>query len=184
MVALTALWLPILVSAAIVFVVSSILHMVLPYHRSDYKGLPEEEKVRAVLRGLAPALYIIPYCTHQNMKSPEIAAKQKEGPIAFVSVQPNGAPNMGKFLGLWFVFCVIVGVFTGYLTGIAVGPGADHMAVIRVAATAAFMCYGVGLLSNGIWRGHPWGMVLKEIFDAIIYSLAVGATFAYLWPKM
>jgi len=39
---LTALWLPILLSAVIVFVASSIMHMVLPYHRNDYGQLPDE----------------------------------------------------------------------------------------------------------------------------------------------
>jgi hypothetical protein len=43
MVALTSLWLPILLSAVIVFVASSIMHMLLPYHRSDYQQLPEED---------------------------------------------------------------------------------------------------------------------------------------------
>ena len=37
---LSALWLPIVLSAVIVFVASSIMHMVLPYHRSDYHKLP------------------------------------------------------------------------------------------------------------------------------------------------
>jgi hypothetical protein len=34
MVPLAALWLPIVVSAVIVFVASSIMHMLLPYHKS------------------------------------------------------------------------------------------------------------------------------------------------------
>ena len=37
---LAALWLPILLSAVIVFVVSSILHMALPFHKNDYRQLP------------------------------------------------------------------------------------------------------------------------------------------------
>jgi len=45
MVSITALWLPILLSAVIVFVASSIIHMLLPIHKSDYRKLPDEEKV-------------------------------------------------------------------------------------------------------------------------------------------
>ena len=73
MVSITALWLPILLSAIIVFVASSIMHMLLPYHRSDYRQLPDEDKVLAVLRGagLTRGLYVFPHCTHKNMKSPE-----------------------------------------------------------------------------------------------------------------
>src|SRR6266851_8791731 len=44
MVSLSALWLPIVLSAVIVFVASSIMYMLLPYHRSDYRKLPEEDK--------------------------------------------------------------------------------------------------------------------------------------------
>lgn len=53
MVPLAALWLPILLSAVIVFVASSIMHMLLPYHRSDYHRLPDEDKVVAGLRAAA-----------------------------------------------------------------------------------------------------------------------------------
>ena len=43
MVSILALWLPILVAAVIVFVASSILHMMLPYHRSDYGRVQNED---------------------------------------------------------------------------------------------------------------------------------------------
>ena len=43
MVPVTSLWLPVLVSAVIVFVASSILHMVLPFHRKDYRAVPSED---------------------------------------------------------------------------------------------------------------------------------------------
>ena len=74
MATLAALWLPILLSAMVIFIASSILHMVLPYHKNDYSKLPDEEKVTAVLRGadLKRGLYIFPYCTHQEMNKPEM----------------------------------------------------------------------------------------------------------------
>ena len=50
MVPLTSLWLPILLSAVVVFAASSIIHMVLPYHRNDFKKLPDEEGFLAALR--------------------------------------------------------------------------------------------------------------------------------------
>jgi len=50
MVPLAALWLPILLSAIIVFVASSVMHMLLPYHRSDYRQLPEEDRLYGVAR--------------------------------------------------------------------------------------------------------------------------------------
>jgi hypothetical protein len=40
MVPITSLVLPIVVSAVVVFVASSIIHMALPYHRSDMRMIP------------------------------------------------------------------------------------------------------------------------------------------------
>src|SRR5271169_4535744 len=101
---LSALWLPIVLSAVIVFVASSIMHMLLPYHRSDYGKIPDEDKVLPVLRaaGLKPGLYIFPHCTHKDMKSPEVIEKYKQGPVGMMTVFPSGQPFMPKFLGLWF----------------------------------------------------------------------------------
>ena len=50
MIPLTALWLVILVSAVIVFFASFIMHMVLGYHKSDYRKLPDEDRVTDALR--------------------------------------------------------------------------------------------------------------------------------------
>ena len=42
MVSLADLWLPILLSAVLVFVASSLIHMVLGWHRHDFKGSSRE----------------------------------------------------------------------------------------------------------------------------------------------
>lgn len=185
MVSLFALWLPILLSAVIVFVASSIIHMVLPYHRSDYKQLPDEDKLRAALRsaGLQPGLYHFPFCTHKEMNTPAAQEKFKEGPVGFVTIFPSGPPNMSKFLGLWFVYCLILGVFTAYLTGRTVAFGAHYRVVFRVVGTAAFMAYGLGPMVNGIWKGQPWSVVFKEAFDGLVYALLTAGTFGWLWPR-
>ena len=184
MVPLTALWLPILLSAVIVFIASSILHMVLPYHKSDYHPLPDEDKLLAALRGtgLKRGLYFFPFCSHKEMKSPAMIEKYKQGPVGTMTIFPSGPPAMPKYLVTWFVYCLIVGFFVAYLTGRTVPPGTSYLAVFRVAGTAAFLAYGVGLLSNGIWKGQPWGMVIKEVIDGLIYSLLMAGTFGWRWP--
>jgi hypothetical protein len=161
------------------------MHMLLPYHRSDYKQLPEEDKLRAALRsaGLQPGLYMFPFCTHKDMKSPAHQEKLKEGPVGMLTVFPSGLPAMPKFLGLWFAYCLIIGFFTAYLTGHSVAFGARYLVVFRVAGTAAFMSYGLGNLVNGIWKGQPWSVVLKETFDGLIYGLLTAGTFGWLWPR-
>ena len=185
MVSLTALWLPIVLSAVVVFVASSIMHMLLPYHRSDYRQLPDEDKLLATLRaaGLKQGLYHFPFCTHKDMKSPAAIEKFKQGPVGMLTVFPSGPPAMPKFLGMWFAYCLIIGFFVAYLTGRTVAPGANYMAVFRVAGTAAFLAYGLGNLSNGIWKGQPWSVTLKEVIDGLVYALLTAGTFGWLWPR-
>jgi hypothetical protein len=98
-------------------------------------------------------------------------------------VFPSGPPNMPKYLATWFVYCVVVGIFTAYLTGRTTSSGTVYLGVFRVAGTVAFMAYGVGQLVNGIWRGMPWSTVIKEVFDGLVYSLLTAGTFGWLWPK-
>jgi len=184
MVSLSALWLPVLLSAVVVFIASSIMHMVLPYHRSDYKQIPNEDSVLASLRaaGLTRGLYSFPYCTHKDMKSAAILEKQKQGPLGMLTIFPTGPVNMPKYLVLWFIYCLIVAFFAAYLTGHTLPAGVRQMAVLRVAGTAAFLAFGIGQITNGIWAGQPWSNVTKHVIDGLIYSLLAGATFAWLWP--
>ncbi|MBZ5547652.1 MAG: hypothetical protein LAO22_06755 [Acidobacteriia bacterium] len=185
MVPLTALWLPILLSAVIVFVASSIMHMLLPYHRSDYQQLPDEDKLLSALRpaALKPGLYVFPFCTHKDMKSPALVEKYKQGPVGFLTIVPSAPPAMPKFLIQWFVYCLVIGFFVAYLTGHAVTQGAHYLAVFRVAGTAAFLAYGLANLSNGIWKGQRWATTIKEVIDGLIYGLLTAGTFGWLWPR-
>jgi hypothetical protein len=180
---LGALWLPIVLSAVIVFVASSIMHTVLTYHRSDCKKLPDEEKAREVLRALPSGLYSIPYCTHQSMKTPEIQDKFKQGPVGLLTVFPTGLPVMPKFLGQWFGYCLIVSFFVAYLAYHTVQAGANYLMVFRVVGTAGFLAYSFAHISDGIWKSEPWSNVVKEIFDGLVYGLLTAGTFGWLWPK-
>jgi hypothetical protein len=185
MVSLAALWLPIVLSAVIVFIVSSIMHTVLTYHRGDYGKLPDEDKVLAALRsaGPKPGLYIFPFCTHKEMKLPATIEKYKVGPVGRISVLPSGPPALPKFLVKWFIYCLLIGFFVAYLTAHTVAPGARYLAVFRVAGTAAFLAYGLGHLSDGIWKGETWSATLKEVFDGLVYGLLTAGTFGWLWPR-
>jgi len=182
---LAALWLPIVLSAVIIFVASSIMHMLLPYHRSDYHQLPDEDKTLAALRAtpLKRGLYVFPYCTHQTMKSPAIVEKYKQGPVGFLTILPSGPPAMPKFLIQWFVYCLLIGFFVAYLTGHTVATGANYLVVFRVAGTSAFLAYGLGHVSNGIWKGQPWSVTVKEVIDGLVYGLLTAGTFGWLWPR-
>jgi hypothetical protein len=146
MVPISALWMPILLSAVIVFVASSILHMVLPYHKSDYRKLPDEDKVVDVLRaaGVTPGpTYHFPHTTQRDMKSPDVAEKFKRGPVGLLTVIPSGPPAMGKYLGLWFVYCVVVSILVAIVAGTTLSAGTRYPVVFHLTALAALLGYGV-----------------------------------------
>jgi len=186
MVPITALWLPILLAAVIVFIASSIMHIALPIHKSDYRKLPEEEKVMDALRatGATPGrLYFFPFTTHKEMKSPEMVEKFKRGPIGLLTVLPSGPPAIGKNMVQWFIYCLVVGVFVAYLTGRTLSPGTHYLAVFRVAGTTAFLGYALALIQDSIWKGQTWGITFKHLFDGLIYGLLTAGTFGWLWPR-
>ena len=182
---LSALWLPIVLSAVIIFVASSIMHMLLPYHHGDYKQLPDEDKTLSALRtaGLKRGLYVFPHATHQTMKTPAVIEKYNQGPVGMMTVFPSGPPFLPKFLGLWFGYCLLIGFFVAYLAAHTVPPHTDYLAVFRIVGTAAFLSFGLGPLANVIWKGYPWSFVLKEAVDGLIYALLMAGTFGWLWPR-
>ncbi|MDQ1389965.1 MAG: hypothetical protein QOF94_2372 [Acidobacteriaceae bacterium] len=186
MVPISALWMPILLSAVIVFVASSILHMVLPYHKSDYRKLPDEDKLVDALRsaGVTPGpAYHFPHSTHKEMKSPEVVEKFKRGPIGLLTVIPSGPPAMGKYLGLWFVYCVVVSIVVACVAGSTLSAGTRYLVVFHLTGLAAFLAYGVGQLQDSIWKGQTWGVTFKHVVDGLIYALLTAGTFGWLWPR-
>ena len=185
MVPLAALWMPIVLSAIFVFIASSIMHMFLPYHRSDYRALPKEQEALTFLRrlGLTRGIYIFPFCSQKEMKSPAMVEKYKLGPVGMMTVFPSEPPAMPKFLGMWFLFCLLVGVFVAYLCAHTLHPGTPYRAVFRVAGTVGFMAYGLGRFVDAIWRGATWSMTIKEVIDGLVYGLLTAGTFGWLWPR-
>jgi hypothetical protein len=186
MVPLTALWLPILLSTVIVFLASALMHMVLSYHKSDFRPLPNEELVTDVLRsaGVAPgADYSFPYYCFDEMKSAAVIEKVKRGPVGFMTVLPSGPPAMGKSLVQWFLYCIVISIFAGYLAGRTLTPGTGFLEVFRVVGTVAFLGYGPAHAQDSIWAGRSWIVTFKHIFDSLIYALLTAGLFAWLWPK-
>ncbi len=181
---LTALWLPIVVSAVVVFLASSVAHMVLTYHRSDYDKLPDEDSVLDALRAQKAGAgnYVAPHCvTPEQRKSPEMQAKLERGPLAFVTVIPGFA--MGKQLVSWFVLCLVVGTFVAYVASFTVATGAEYLAVFRLTGTVAFLGYAGGSASESVWMGRKWSTTLKHILDGLIYGLLTAGVFGWLWPS-
>ena len=185
MTALSTLLVPIVLSAVIVFVASSIIHMALPWHKSDYPKVPNEQRVRDALRPLAipPGDYMIPRASSmQDMKSPEFVAKMNEGPVMVVTVLPNGPWTMGKNLAQWFVYSIVVGVFAAYVAGTALPPGAAYPRVFQLVGVTAFIGYALALWQLSIWYRRDWMTTFKSNVDGLVYGLLTAGTFGWLWP--
>ena len=185
MVPLASLWLPILVAAVLVFVASSLVHMVLGYHRTDYDPLPREEEVMAALRPfeIPPGEYVMPHArTPADMRDPAYVQKRERGPVAFLTVFPAGQMGMGRQMAAWFAYLLLVGVFAAYLTGRALPPGAEYMEVFRFSGTVAFVGYALGLWQDSIWYRRKWSTTLKNTLDGLIYGLLTAGAFGWLWP--
>jgi hypothetical protein len=183
---LLTLWMPIVVAAVLVFLLSWILHMVFRHHASDFRPLPREAETLAALRGaaLTPGLYHFPYCpSPRDMGSPEMRERFRTGPVGQLVVWPSGPPAMGRYLALWFLYCLLVGVFVAYLAGHTLAAGTPYLAVFRVTGATAFMAYGLASFVLSIWRGYPWSATFKEVFDGLLYSLVTAGAFGWLWPR-
>lgn len=186
MVPLTSLWIPILLSAVIVFVASSILHMALPYHRNDLRRVPNEDEARQAIRALKipPGDYAIPHAgSPEAMKDPAFLAKMSEGPVVFLTVVPPGPLSFGARLARWFVYSIVVSVTAAYVAGRAVGAGAEYLQAFRFAGCTAFLGYAMALPQHSIWYHRSWGTTIRSMIDGLIYGLLTGGTFGWLWPR-
>jgi len=186
MVSLGSLWLPVLLSAVLVFVVSSLVHMVLKYHNRDYTRIPNEEAIRTAIRNASPppAQYIIPYCGEmKQMQTPEMKQKFTEGPVAVVNVMRPGVPSMGRPLTEWFLFSLVVSFFIAYIASHTVPAGTRYLEVFRIVGAIGFLAYAAGTIPPSIWMGKPWKVTWKDVFDGLLYGLVTAGTFGWLWPR-
>ncbi len=186
MVGLASLWLPILLAAVIVFAASSIIHMALPWHKTDYRKVPNEDKVMDTLRPLAipPGDYMLPCAASSaDMRSPEFADKMQKGPVMVLTVLPSGPMAIGRNLVNWFLYSVVVGVLAGYVAGRALPVGADYLQVFRFAGATAFIAYSAALWQMSIWYQRSWVTTIKSTVDGLFYAFLTAGTFGWLWPR-
>ena len=184
MASLEQVLIPVVLSAVLVFVASSLIHMVFKYHNAEYRGFGNEEDVRRALKGNAPGQYFVPYCPDfKDMKKPEVQQKFIDGPTGMVTLRAPGPPTMGAALGGWFVMNLVVAILAGYLAWKTLPVGISFLAVARVVSIVTFVAYAGGAAANAIWMGKPWSAALKEMFDAFIYGLVTACVFGWLWPR-
>jgi hypothetical protein len=186
MISVTALLLPALVSAVIVFLVSSLIHMLTPWHAGDFSRLPNEEGVLTALRpfNLPPGTYVAPRpSSMKEMGTPEFQARLKLGPSVIMTVLPPGQGGMGAQLALWFVYSFVVALFSGYITSKAFGIVTPYMVIFKFVAAIAFGAYTIGLWQMSIWYRRSWMITLKSTIDGVIYACLTAGAFGWLWPR-
>jgi len=186
MTGLSALWLPILLSSVIVFVVSSVIHMATAWHKNDYRTIPNESQVMQALRPLAipPGDYMVPRASSMaEMQSPEFVEKLNRGPVLIVTAMPNGSMPIARSLVMWFLYSAVVGVFAAYVAGRALPPGANTLRVFQFVGVTAFIGYAAALWQMSIWYRRAWSTTIKSTVDGLIYALVTAGTFGWLWPR-
>jgi hypothetical protein len=186
MTAITALWLPILLSAVFVFLASSVIHMASPWHKSDYPKMPQEDAVMDALRPLAipPGDYMVPRpASREDMRSPAFAEKLAKGPVLIATVMPNGMMSMGRNFILWFLYCLAIGGASACIAGAAIPPGGESHRIFHFVAATAFLAHASALWPMSIWYRRSWMTTIKGTVDGLIYALVTAGTFVWLWPK-
>jgi hypothetical protein len=184
-VALSALWLPILLSAVFVFIASSVIHMAPLWHRADFSPVPQEAQLLDALRPLAPppGEYFLPFTKGpKDLKSPEFVARLRQGPVVMMTVLPNGPLGMGRPLAQWFVYLVLVALFVACILAHTLPAGTSYLRVFKLAGISSFMGYALALIQNSIWQRRSWVLTLKGCFDGLIYAGLSAGTFGWLWP--
>ena len=181
-----SLLLPIAVSAVVVFVLTLVVHMT-PWHKSDYLKLPDEDGVMKALRpfNIPPNDYTTPHPgSTEYMKSAEYDAKRDAGPVMFLTVAPSGPWNMGKLMGLWFLFTVVVSASVACVVSMIVPPGGNSHIVFHHIAVITFLTYAMGAVPMSIWYNRKWSTTFRNAVDAVLSALVTGWIFSMMWPKM
>lgn len=185
MIGIATLWLPILLSAVVVFVVSSVIHMFAGYHNGDYRKYPQQEALLDRLRadGATPGDYMLPRPqSMQEMRTKEFCDLVNRGPVAVLSVGPGGM-GMNRSLSLWFAYLLVMGACCAYIATRELGAGASYLAVFRLAGFAAFMGYALALPQASIWYHRNWRMTVVTMADGLLYAALTGGVFGWLWPR-
>ena len=178
---LSSLWLPIVVSGMALFLSSWAAWTLLPHHKSEWKGLPDEEGVMSALRkfNVPPGQYALPHaCKPEDRRSEEFKRRMVAGPIGTLTIW-NGKPKMGINMACTILFFLIANAVIAYLAGIALQPDAAFWTVFRFVGTAGILTYGTANILNGIWFGRK---MVADIIDGIAYGLITGLIFAAFWP--
>jgi hypothetical protein len=188
-VALGALWLPIVLSAVLVFIGSSLIWTMLKWHNGDWNRVGQEADLQEALRkaGVTTGQYMFP---HMDPKATDKAASKQawmdryaKGPVGVILAGKPGTMSMGKMMGQVFVFYLVVSFFAAYIASHALWQGAPYLKVFQVVGATTFVAYGMGSFMDSIWFSKSWRATWLNALDALIYCGLTAGTFGWLWPR-
>lgn len=182
---LASLWLPIVLTTVFIFIGSSIVHMAMPWHKSDFAKVPDEDALRRALGPLRipPGDYLTPYCnSSSDMASKEFQAKVSEGPVVMMTVRPNASPSMAPMFIGWTLAILVVTTIVACLAAMALPVGTEHGVVWHFTGPIAFLAYGFASWPASIWYGRKWSTAVKGTLDGLIYAAITALTFGWMWP--
>lgn len=185
MVTITALWLPVILSAAVVFVVSAMVWMVMPHHKHDFAPASDQDALMDAVRTSTPGpgMYYFPWAAGGDENSPAYKEQVRAGPVGILRVRdPQSVVNMGPAMLKSVVLYLAVGVFVAYLASVTLRAGAPYLSVFQVTGMAAFMAYGFIGYQESIWFGLPASVAFKHSLDGLAYALLTAGIFGWLWP--
>ncbi len=109
--------------------------------------------------------------------------KYREGPVGHIVLAPTGAPNMGKHLGLWFLWTLVIAAVAAFLATRLLGLDHSHArAAAKLVGAVTFIAHGFGTMQESIWTARPWSSSAKYLLDAALYAAGSGFVFFWLWP--
>ena len=184
MVPLAALWLPVLLSAVVVFAVSAMVWMVMPHHRNDFARADDEDALMdAVRRSGGPGMYMFPWAPDGEQNSEGYRERLLAGPVGILRVRdPQSVADMKPAMAKSVLLQLVVAIFVAYLASSTLERGASFLSVFQVAGTAAFMAHGFIGFQESIWFGLPGRVAFKQALDGLVYALLTAGLFAWLWP--
>ena len=177
---MTSLLLPIALSAVALFFASFLSWMVMQLHRKDWVKLEKEDDFLKAVRkiGIPNGSYMFPGCeTPEEMKNEEYKKKWGAGPCGIITIFSK--VNMGKNLGLTFLYFLVASFCLGYLAKLAIEPGEEFLAVFRFVATAGFMTFLAAIIQQAIWFHIR---IIGHVIESVAYAAISGAIFGVMWP--
>lgn len=182
-VSLLSLWSPIVLSAVGVFLAGNLVWIVLRYHKSDWKKLPDEDAIRDSLKDLEAGGYSVPFCADFKQRDdPVWQAKYEAGPVLIINAFKRGPVSSVKPLAQWMAFCLVISTLVAYVAGISLAAGTPFIKVFQVTATIGLLAYSGSSALSSIWFGQPWRRTANDILDGLIYGFLTAAIFGWLWP--